>query len=107
MLTTAYSPNKLITRTKNYMLKYDVVDHFIIVEPIAAPNSHTLILDQSKHGTGSKTTNLWAHALTTSSMVIIIWIFIPLCNGPIVIFRKLLNQSYLLVLIQHSYVITL
>ena len=39
------------------MIKYDAADNFKIIEPMAAPNSHTLVLDYSTNG--PKTTDLW------------------------------------------------
>ena len=56
MLKTTYSLSKLITTTKNHFIKFDLSDPFLLVHPMAKPNTHALKL---KSATVPITTDLW------------------------------------------------
>ena len=56
MLKTIYSLLKLITTTKNHFIKFDLSDPFLLVHPMAKPNTHALKLKMAGVPT---TTDLW------------------------------------------------
>jgi len=56
MLKTTYSLSKLITTTNNHFIKFDLSDPFLLVHPMAKPNTHALKL---KSATVPITTDLW------------------------------------------------
>ena len=56
MLKTTYSLSKLITTTKNHFIKFDLSDPFLLVHPMAKPNTHALKL---KSANNPITTDLW------------------------------------------------
>ena len=67
MLKTTYSLSKLITNTKNHFIKYDLADPFLLVYPMAKPNTHALKLKSIGVPT---TTDLWTefHRVTADDV---------------------------------------
>jgi len=67
MLKTTYSLSKLITNTKNHFTKFDLADPFLLVHPMAKPNTHALKL---KSAGVPITTDLWSefHRVTADDV---------------------------------------